>query len=304
MATRLNIIGCGRAARVLARLWHEAGQFRIGWILNRSPESAARARDFIGAGDAVAEPGRFQPGDWLMLGLPDGDLASVAEGLRATSGDRAALAFHLSGLESSEVLRGVADEVASVHPVCPFSDPGHALRRFAGSHALGEGDAGALDRVLPCFDAIGARAARFSPKDKRLYHAAMISASNFVVTLDDLALNLAEQAGLERDRALELITDLQRGALDNIAALGPVGALTGPIERGDESICDRLAAMSRALSGPQRALFSTLASATAALAARKHPERAESLRELARRLQSSTDPEPVRTSPEPSDGGV
>src|SRR5689334_15094849 len=50
----INIIGCGKAGRTLARLWHEDGVFRIQDILNRSIQSAAEAAAFIGAGRAVA----------------------------------------------------------------------------------------------------------------------------------------------------------------------------------------------------------------------------------------------------------
>ncbi|MDX9701135.1 MAG: hypothetical protein RBT55_16300, partial [Rhodocyclaceae bacterium] len=48
----LNIIGCGRAARTLARLWLQAGAVRVGGVLNRSADSARAACDFIGAGRA------------------------------------------------------------------------------------------------------------------------------------------------------------------------------------------------------------------------------------------------------------
>ena len=35
----INIIGCGRAAGSLARLWLQSGSARIGCVLNRSRES-------------------------------------------------------------------------------------------------------------------------------------------------------------------------------------------------------------------------------------------------------------------------
>lgn len=273
----LHIAGAGRTARTLARLWFEAGVLRIGQVCNRSLDSAAEAVDWIGQGTAVERFEGIDAGDWLMLGVPDSVIAArVAEGLPGVE-----LAFHLSGAEPATCLQGVAGAVASIHPVCAFADPALALRRFAGSFAVGEGDAAALDRLLPAFEAIGARTVRFRPGNKRLYHAAMIAASNFLCTLDRLALDLAEAGGMPAEQALPLIRTLQDGALATIAEQGPTRALTGPIERGDPTTCGTLADAVRAEGGADPAfrqrvepLLRALALATVALAQDKHPDRA------------------------------
>ncbi|MCA1778656.1 MAG: DUF2520 domain-containing protein, partial [Xanthomonadaceae bacterium] len=171
---------------------------------------------------------------------------------------------------------------AAIHPVCPFADPASAIEYFAGSFAVGEGDPAALDRVLPVFEAIGARTLAFEPSDKRRYHAATIAASNFLNVIDDLALGLAESAGLARDQALELITSLQRAGLAGIEARGPEAALTGPIERADDRACRRIA-RALACSTPRQAeLFATLSRATVELAARKHPDKLDVYAEIDR----------------------
>jgi len=271
VVTRLHIVGCGRAARTLARLWHEAGLFEIGALVNRSLESSQAAAAFIGAGRAAETLPSIAAGDWLMLGLPDAALAKAAVRLGKDKPRRPALAFHLSGAERAEALRPLAGQVAAVHPVCPFADPEHARTAFAGSFALGEGDPEALDMLLPCFEAIGARCERFAPRDKRLYHAATIAASNFLNVLDDLALRLAEAGGLERSRALPLLAALQRNALASIERAGPEQSLTGPIERGDVETLGRLrTALARKFGAAERDLFDALGRAAADLAARKH----------------------------------
>lgn len=270
MIARLHIIGCGRAARTLARLWHEAGVFEIGLLVNRDRTRAAAASAFIGAGQAADSLDSARAEDWLMLGLPDSALADAARRWADLVAARPALAFHLSGAESAEALRPLSERIAAVHPVCPFADPEHARQSFAGSHALGEGDADALDALLPCFEAIGAHCQRFAPRDKRLYHAATIAASNFLNVLDDLALTLAEAGGLQRSQALPLLVALQRNALDSIERAGPERALTGPIERGDVETMGRLRAALKAGIGATRCeLFDALGAAAADLAARK-----------------------------------
>lgn len=270
MAVTLHIVGCGRVGRVLARLWHEAGTLDIGWVLNRTPASADAAALFIGAGHAVPSPGTIAPGDWLMLALPDGSIERVIEQISRQLDGSPMLVFHLSGAESAELLRPLGGMCASVHPVCPFADPESMLQRFAGSHVLGEGDQEALDRLLPAFAAIGAQPHRFAPGNKRLYHAATIAASNFLAVIDALALDLAEAGGVDRELATALLVGLQRTALDNIEQLGPIRALTGPIERADRITAARLAAAASALPATDRDTFFALARAAARLAERKH----------------------------------
>ena len=267
MAVRLHIVGCGRVGSSLARLWAERGTFSIGQVVNRRIESARAAVDFIGQGQAADSLARIDPNDWLMLAAPDGQLESIATALAGQAGRTPKLAFHVSGAESADVLRSLGCPVASVHPVCPFSDPERALRAFAGSYALAEGDPAALAALLPAFEAIGAETMRFEPVDKRRYHAATIAASNFLSVLDDLALGLAESAGLDRHKALKVIVALQRAGLANIEQVGPMQALTGPIERGDRAVCERLV---RTPGVTGNDLFLALARAAADLAERKH----------------------------------
>jgi predicted short-subunit dehydrogenase-like oxidoreductase (DUF2520 family) len=135
---------------------------------------------------------------------------------------------------------------------------------------LGEGEAQALDQVLPAFAALGGLPHRFAPADKRLYHAATIVASNFLAVIDALALDLADAGGVDRELATTLLVALQRTALDNIEQLGPIQALTGPIERADRVTATRLAAAASALPVADQETLFALARAAARLAERKH----------------------------------
>jgi len=274
VAVTLHIVGCGRVGRSLARLWADAGTLSIGQVVNSSIENAVSAVDFIGQGRAVETLEGIAAEDWLMLAVPDSRLAAVAQKTAETLGVKTgesqagpALVFHVSGAEPAEVLRPIDCPVASVHPVSPFSDPVRAIETFPGSYALGEGDDEALDPVLLAFAGIGAETLRFSPVDKRRYHAATIAASNFLTVLDDMALGLAESAGLATGQALKVIVALQRAGLVNIEQAGPVQALTGPIERGDRAVCERLVS-TPGVAGND--LFMALGRAAVDLARRKH----------------------------------
>ena len=65
------------------------------------------------------------------------------------------------------------------------------------------------------------------------YHAAAVMACNYQVTLVDAALELMENAGVNRATALAALEPLIRTTTENILLSGPEAALTGPIRRGD-----------------------------------------------------------------------
>jgi len=69
--------------------------------------------------------------------------------------------------------------------------------------------------------------------NRALYHAAATFACNYFVTLEHVASQTFGKAGLPRDDSLHMFLPLVRATLDNMAAQGTVGALTGPLSRGD-----------------------------------------------------------------------
>jgi predicted short-subunit dehydrogenase-like oxidoreductase (DUF2520 family) len=73
------------------------------------------------------------------------------------------------------------------------------------------------------------------PGDRALYHAAASAASNFLVTVEGLAERLAARVGLDRAALAPLV----RATVENWAAAGASGALTGPVARGDEETVRR-----------------------------------------------------------------
>lgn len=272
---QLHILGCGRAARAVARRLVRTGRVRPGLVVNCSLGSARRAVDFLGGGAAAETLDERVADGWLMFGLPDGllaeeeALAAMLEGVSA----RPELVFHLSGSVEAGVLRRFGIPAASVHPVRAFSDPESASERFDGTWCVAEGDESVLRRLEAVFVAAGARWLAFEARDKAAWHAATVAASNYLATIQDLSRTLAARAGLPADKAAEILCDLQQGMLDSLRERTPREALTGPIERGDETACTRLVEAARALDAGQGQLFSQLALATLALARDKRGER-------------------------------
>lgn len=246
----LNIVGCGRAARTLARLWAAAGTLVVGDVLTRSPASAAEAVAFIGQGRAAASFDDLRPAALWLLGVPDRDIASTAQSLtdsgRVRPGDGV---FHLSGFTSSEALaplREAGARIASVHPVMSFADPAIAITRFAGTPCGIEGEAALAAELSALFAAIGGACFALDGSSKPLYHAGSVFASNFLVVILDVARKAYVDAGVPPQMADHMLAAISRGALENVIALGARDALTGPAARGDHDV---LAAQHAAVTG-------------------------------------------------------
>ena len=239
----LNLIGAGRVGQTLAHLWTRHGVLRVQDVLTRSPDSARTALDFIAPdvsmARAVAQIADMRPANIWLLAVPDAQIAACAQHLAAHArqrGDSPALAFHCSGAQSAELLAPLRDlgwAVASAHPVLSFASAQTAVAQFAGTPCALEGDAGACDTLHPLFEAIGAACFGVRSQDKVLYHAAAVLATNFAPVLQALAEDAWRTTGMPDALVLRLRERLLRNALDNIVALGPRQALTGPAARGD-----------------------------------------------------------------------
>ena len=82
---------------------------------------------------------------------------------------------------------------------------------------------------------LGMLAIEIDDSERAAYHAAASVASNFLVTLQAVAEELAGAAGLTREQARSLLAPLVRSTVDNWAERGPEAALTGPVARGDDA---------------------------------------------------------------------
>lgn len=236
----LTLIGAGKLAQTLARLWQVNGQFAIQQVLTRSLLSAEAACDFIGGGEAIAASAALRPADVWLVATPDSDIAATAAHLRQLQYQQQPLLqpgtvlFHCSGALSSTVLADEASiAVASVHPIHSFASPAESVQRFAGSFCGYEGGTTALAVLKPAFTAIGAQLFAIDGEQKTVYHAASVIACNYLVSLMEASLSCFEAAGVSRSQAQQLLLPITHQTLDNTLMGSPSTALTGPISRGD-----------------------------------------------------------------------
>ncbi|HQR07396.1 MAG TPA: DUF2520 domain-containing protein [Gemmatales bacterium] len=235
----LTFLGCGKTGRALGRRWAQAKVFAIGQVLTRSPESAQAAVAFLGAGQAINDFAGIEPADAFFLAAPDDALSGMAKKLAATGMImEGAICWHASGAIPSSVLKPLRDagaEIGSIHPAKSFADPASAAETFGGTPCVIEGMPEACQLLSEACRAIGGVPIQvtMSNRDKAVYHAGTTLASNCLVALAEVAVQCLEQAGFQRQQAIQLLGPLMAGSIQNVTKLGTTDALTGPISRGE-----------------------------------------------------------------------
>ena len=266
----LNILGCGRVGSTLGYLWRARGVFVIQDALNTSTDSTSQAVKFMGAGRSVQRLGDMQPADVWMIAVPDGQIAQTAEQLaQHLKGAKPATVFHCSGaLSSAELqpLRALACQTASAHCILSFSTPSSAVTQFTGTPCALEGDAGAKQTLQCAFEAIGANCFDLAAKDKVLYHAAAVFATNFLPVLQIVAADLWHSTGMPKELIAPLNASLLNKAMQNIARQGAAKALTGPAARGDTELVALQGAAVAAWSAEAGAAYKALSQLAAQIA--------------------------------------
>jgi predicted short-subunit dehydrogenase-like oxidoreductase (DUF2520 family) len=237
------VVGAGRVGTALAVLLRRAGH-RVVAVSGSEATSARAARHFPGvplrsASEAAGD------GDVVILGVPDDVIAPICLDL-APAFRAGRIVLHLSGSVGLDALvpaRDAGSTILSLHPLQTAPTVDEALARFPGSGmavtALDEEGYVLGERLVRD---VGGRPFRLPDDRKPLYHAAAVTASNFVTVLVALAGRLFREAGLEGPQ--ELFAPLVEASVANAFRLGPDDALTGPAVRGDAgSIARNLSAI-------------------------------------------------------------
>ena len=201
-------------------------------VVARHGESAARLAEDLGA-DLVRPGEALAIADVTILAVPDGRIAATANQLAedAARGD-GRVVLHLSGSLGLEPLAPLSRHgyaPAAMHPLQVLSawriPPGttFAVEAPGAAHPL-------VKRLIADLDGIEIR---LGPGARSAYHAAAVIAANLGMTLLAEAVDLLEQAGIDRSQALAGLARLVRGGLEASLEVGLPAALTGPVTRGD-----------------------------------------------------------------------
>jgi predicted short-subunit dehydrogenase-like oxidoreductase (DUF2520 family) len=201
----IRIIGPGRAGTSLAAALAAHGWDVVGFL--------GRHDDLTDAAHGV---------DILVIATPDDAVATTAAAVAPLAGTTV---LHLSGSLGLDAL-APHPRRAALHPLVPLPNAAVGATRLASGMTFAvSGEP--VARLLAL--SLGGRVVEVADADRATYHAAACIAANHVVALLGQVERVAASAGLD----LEAFLPLTRAALDDVAALGPRQALTGPAMRGD-----------------------------------------------------------------------
>jgi predicted short-subunit dehydrogenase-like oxidoreductase (DUF2520 family) len=233
----VNIIGCGRAAGSLAKLWLQSGRFMPGGIANRSMQSSEAAVARIGSGVAVRSVREMPHSRFWLIGTSDHQIVPAAETLAGCGAQlQGGLVFHLAGRFGVEVLAPLAGsgaQLAALHPVRSLTHEHLELEDFAGTACVAEGNEAALEMLRPLVFAIRGSWLPVNEIDRGLYHAAVAMTSNVTKAVTWKAQRWLIRAGLPEETAVTVTNELLNSTVEDLFRSGARQSITGPVVRGD-----------------------------------------------------------------------
>jgi predicted short-subunit dehydrogenase-like oxidoreductase (DUF2520 family) len=244
---RVGVIGAGRVGTVLGAALARAGH-RVVAVSAVSDASVRRAARMLPGVPIERPPAILAAADLVLLTVPDDALPGLAEGLAAThSGVAGRLLAHASGRHGTAVLDPLTRLGAlplALHPVMTFTGRPDDIDRLPGT-CFG---VTAPDQLRTVAEALviemGGEPVFIDEANRGLYHAALASAANHLVTLVVQAGELLGQAGVPDPS--RMLRPLLSAALDNALRLGDAG-LTGPVARADaDTVAGHLDALAAA----------------------------------------------------------
>ena len=228
----VGVLGAGKVGSALGAALAQAGHRVVAasgvsdasrrWLTDRLGLEPTRPDEVVSAAELI------------LLTVPDDALPDLVGGLAATGAAlQGKLLVHTSGAYGLSVLEPAAKAGAlplALHPVMTFTGRDDDLNRITGC-SFG---VTAPEPLRPIAEALviemGGEPVWIAEADRALYHAALASAANHMVTLIAESQELLRGIGVEHPGIM--LGPLLGAALDNVLRLGIAG-LTGPVVRGD-----------------------------------------------------------------------
>ncbi|WP_088226281.1 Rossmann-like and DUF2520 domain-containing protein [Desulfosporosinus sp. FKB] len=233
---KFGIIGAGIVGTALALRLEEKGHYCIG-VHTRSCSSYERFCRYLPKNHLTLDE-LASTADGLFITTQDDLIRTVAENLSVRPSIKSKqLWIHCSGSLPSNVLRvkeSLSVRCLSLHPLQAFASIEKALEILSGTHFGIEGDDEEFG--VGIVNDLGGIPHRILASQKSMYHAGAVVASNYLVVLASLAVELFAEAGFREDEALASLIPLMRGTLYNLEQVGLPQALTGPVARGDVKV--------------------------------------------------------------------
>jgi predicted short-subunit dehydrogenase-like oxidoreductase (DUF2520 family) len=239
------------------------GAGRVGGSVAGAARRAGLSAALAGRDDALEA---CREAHAALLCVPDGAIVEVADAI-AEAIPPLELVGHTSGATALEALAPAARAGAATFSLHPLQTiPDGATDLTGGPCAISGSDPTATRFAADLARRLGMRPFEIAEEDRPAYHAAASIASNFLVALEESAVELLGETTAEDPR--ELLSPLVLRTAANWSESG-ADALTGPIARGDGETVRRHLEALRERAPELVDLYEALAERTRELAARR-----------------------------------
>ncbi|HYZ92171.1 MAG TPA: Rossmann-like and DUF2520 domain-containing protein [Actinomycetota bacterium] len=264
----VSIVGCGRAGGAIGLALSRAGYpVTAAWSRTRAGRQRAQRLLEVPVFSEAAEVAAA--GEVVVVGVPDDAISEVA-GAISSADLSGKLVLHTSGGVSVQALaaaKSAGARTGCMHLLQTLPDAvrgAETLQGTAVAVTCDPRDRAALFRLARSW---GGRPFPLADKDKTLYHAAAVFASNYVVTSIWSALRILERVGVPNAR--QMLAPLAQASVQNVTTMPAERAITGPVVRGDtETVKRHIDALGHTdpTGGRMTDAYRSLARLTAALA--------------------------------------
>ena len=242
---KIAFIGAGRVAFSLGRYFAENGLNLLGYY-SRNNKNAEEAARFTNSESFCSIKEIVEAGDVIFITTSDGAIKEVADEIFAL-GDKYEkehegisiknkIFCHCSGAMSGAVFTNLEEAGAfgySIHPMFAFNDKQTSFKELSKAYFTIEGNKEKIDVIKGMFDILGNNYQLIDAKNKTLYHAAAVMASNLVIALYSMAADTLKKCGFAEEDAIKALVPLFINNALNLEKTSPQKALTGPVDRAD-----------------------------------------------------------------------
>lgn len=231
----IGFIGTGKVGRTLAQLWYGA-DFNISAVYNPSRQSAETLAKLVDSTVMEEMEQVVLASDIVLLTVPDDAIRVVAAELTELDWQGKAV-VHTSGAKSIESLQELIEQgamIGSLHPAFPFADVETSVEQLPGaSFAIEASDNLLKSWLVKLVDALNGKVMIIPNGGKAAYHAALVIACNYLVTLYGTAQQILLDMGMPDVAAKNALDVLVSATILNLEKTGIPDALTGPLVRND-----------------------------------------------------------------------
>jgi predicted short-subunit dehydrogenase-like oxidoreductase (DUF2520 family) len=233
LMTKIGFIGAGKVGTALAVQLSGKG-YSVVAVASRTKASAEKLAGVVRGCKAYDVPQSVADNSELVfITTPDDAIDEVATQVKWNKSNSV---VHCSGAGSLNILepaRQAGADIGAIHPLQSFANVEQAIKNIPGSTFAIEGDGPIVDLLKGIATGLDGKAIELSAGNKVLYHAAAVVACNYFVTLMKLTTDIWQGFGVNSNDAIEALSPLLQGTVNNLINVGLPNCLTGPIARGD-----------------------------------------------------------------------